>query len=1112
MVRAHCDLNFQKLCNSSAWALHISSSPTMSTRRPPNATTPSGSSSSATAARASKPMAPSDWLGNSLLAAKIVTSAAECAPFPYLKGVFGTGVVLLETVEKVKKNRENLKELCENTVEIITIVRDQIVAHGDSAATKFKSKCNELESLLREVCDAITPLNAKPRGIRAHLKEFVKSSSNADTINEYQQRIRNLRDNFGFMATIDTNFQVGKVLTVLSPNLLAPVPAQNINSCPPASRIFQGRTAILVQMQQYFSTDSGNQNILLLYGLGGAGKTQIAFKFIEQSSSHFSDVFMVDTSTTDTIDTGLKNIAIAKNSGTTAQDAFLWLVSKTDNWLLFFDNADDPKINLNKFFPQCKHGNIIITSRNPGLRVYSGSHFLVSDMEEDDAVNLLLRSASEGNTDDKKKIAAEIVQALYYLPLAIIQAGAFISRSGNLHTYLELYTQNRAQLLSERPAQSHDDYSCSVYTTWQISFDRLSEPAAMFMQFCSFLHYKGISEEIFIKASGYQCDPSEEEELQQAFEFLSQFRAPGGGWDSLRFINITNEIREYSLMTFDPVDQFSIHPLVHAWAKSIVTDEEVYHAHVCAILGMAICEVPKSEEELISLRWVPHLDSVLYREPPPNPDFKPAYGRLYHAAKRNNDALTFRLAVLEKQRQTLGVDHPETLWAMGNLAVTYSHLGQVKEAEELEVVVLEKCRKILGNDHPNTLLAMNNLASTYSHLGQVKEAEELEVVVLEKRRKILGNDHPNTLLAMNNLASTYSYLGQIKEAEELRVLVFEKHRKILGDDHPDTLQAMGNLARTYSDLGQAKEAEELEVVVLEKRRKILGNDHPNTLLAMNNLASTYSYLGQIKEAEELRVLVFEKHRKILGNDHPDTLLAMANLARTYIHLDQGKEAEELEAVVLEKHRKILGDDHPDTLLAMGNLASTYSYLGQIKEAEELTVLVFEKHRKILGDDHPNTLCAMGNLARTYSDLGRVKEAEELEVVLLEKRRKILGDDHPNTLCAMGNLARTYSDLGRVKEAAELEVVLLEKRRKILGDDHPHTLLAMANLANTYYNLEKFQDAEELQVVVLRKRRDVLGEDHPDTKDAMEDLRSTYQALGKSNDVHELNLLLGTLVV
>ncbi|KAJ7433524.1 hypothetical protein B0H11DRAFT_1632389, partial [Mycena galericulata] len=127
----------------------------------------------------------------------------------------------------------------------------------------------------------------------------------------------------------------------------------------------------------------------LLHGLGGAGKTQIGLKFIKQALTRFSDIFLIDTSTQDTIDTGLKNIAVTKNAGSNQKDALRWLSNTQSQWLLFFDNADDPKINLNQYFPKCSHGNILITSRNPGLCVYAGAHSVVSDMEESDAIMLL---------------------------------------------------------------------------------------------------------------------------------------------------------------------------------------------------------------------------------------------------------------------------------------------------------------------------------------------------------------------------------------------------------------------------------------------------------------------------------------------------------------------------------------------------------------------------------------------------------------------------------------------------------------------------------------------------------------------------------------------------
>jgi hypothetical protein len=115
-------------------------------------------------------------------------------------------------------------------------------------------------------------------------------------------------------------------------------------------------------------------------------------------------------STVGTIDSGLKNIATIKGVGDTCKGALEWLKSEQHEWLLFFDNADDPKIDLNNYFPHCSHGNIIITSRNPGLCVYTSAHCAVADMEEPDSVDLLLRSAAQDLKDHNKEIAAQIVK------------------------------------------------------------------------------------------------------------------------------------------------------------------------------------------------------------------------------------------------------------------------------------------------------------------------------------------------------------------------------------------------------------------------------------------------------------------------------------------------------------------------------------------------------------------------------------------------------------------------------------------------------------------------------------------------------------------------------
>ncbi|KAJ7743366.1 hypothetical protein B0H16DRAFT_1422938 [Mycena metata] len=781
------------------------------------------------------------------------------------------------------------------------------------------------------------------------------------------------------------------------------IPASQIaNHCPPPSRIFCGRRDILNKMHHFLS-DTGIQHTYVLHGLGGAGKTQIALKFIDESSSRFSNIFFINASTIATIETGLKNIAVLKDCGDSPQDGLQWLTSQVKEWLLLFNSADDPSINLHEFIPQCNHGNIIITSRNPGLCIYAGSSSLVSNMEQEEAVALLLKSTLQETTIHTEEIATEIVKLLHHLPLAIVQAGTFISKSQDLDGFLALYTKNQTQLLSEKPAWSHDQYAWTVYTTWQKSFDRLTPPAAIFLQHCAFLHYDGISQEIFRYASKYTFPsggPSKDE-IQGPLEFLSHFLGPTGEWDSSQFLDITNEVQAYSLINFDAEKKFlSIHPLVQAWTQATVQNPKRYMSTVGSILGMAISARPQWDMQLTSLLWYPHVKLAIQMDAEVALYFRHQYARTLSQGGRYKQAAKLEEEVLEKQKQVLGQDHPDTLYTMGNLAGSYSNLGEYQKAKEFQVIVLEKQKHVLGENHPNTLHTLGNLASLYSNLGEHQKAKELRVLVLEKQKQIQGKNHPATLHTMGNLASSYSDLGEYQIAKELQSVVLEKQKQILGDDHPDTLHTMGNLASSYSCMGEHKKASELQVVVVEKQKQLLGDNHPYTLHIMGNLAGSYSNLGEHQRANDLTLIVLEKRKQVLGENHPDTLHTLGNLAGTYSNLGQHEEAKELQGTVLEKQKQILGDDHPDILHTMGNLASSYSCMGEHKKANELQFIVVEKQKQLLGDNHPATLLSMSNLATSYLDIGEDQKGKELLGIVVETQKQLLGDNHPHTLHTM----------------------------------------------------------------------------------------------------------------
>ncbi|KAJ7051244.1 hypothetical protein C8F01DRAFT_1034624, partial [Mycena amicta] len=290
-----------------------------------------------------------------------------------------------------------------------------------------------------------------------------------------------------------------------------------------------------------------------------------------------------------------------KKLGDTAEAAQTWLQASQEEWLILFDNADNRDLNLGKHLPKCSHGNILITSRNPELWVYTGlqqNAIKISDLSVDDAgILLLIRAGVELESVDNREHAAVIAKELHCFPLAIVQAGAFISKSPRLKKdmsrYVQIYQKDKAALLSEKPTQSTDDYEETVYTTWRMSFLQLAkvEPlAAQFLQLCSFIHWEGISEDIFERASTYQVqdgplDPTQDA-LKSSLDFLSKFKKPDMTWDSLVFERITSEICGYSLMTWQS-NAYSIHPLVHQWSRTTITDLVGQKELMVNLLGMA---------------------------------------------------------------------------------------------------------------------------------------------------------------------------------------------------------------------------------------------------------------------------------------------------------------------------------------------------------------------------------------------------------------------------------------------------------------------------------------------------------------------------------------------
>ncbi|KHN98862.1 tetratricopeptide repeat domain-containing protein [Metarhizium album ARSEF 1941] len=164
--------------------------------------------------------------------------------------------------------------------------------------------------------------------------------------------------------------------------------------------LFTGRQNLLDDLSGTFiqsgAAKAETQRRFVIYGLGGAGKTQFCCKFAEENRDRFWGVFWIDAGSEERVKDGLKHIAALALLPRHANAALHWLSKADKKWLLIIDNANDSRIPLENYFPKSRHGHILIATRNPALKIHgnTGPEFYnISVMGAKEAKSLLLRSS-----------------------------------------------------------------------------------------------------------------------------------------------------------------------------------------------------------------------------------------------------------------------------------------------------------------------------------------------------------------------------------------------------------------------------------------------------------------------------------------------------------------------------------------------------------------------------------------------------------------------------------------------------------------------------------------------------------------------------------------------
>jgi tetratricopeptide (TPR) repeat protein len=655
---------------------------------------------------------------------------------------------------------------------------------------------------------------------------------------------------------------------------------------------FTGRRAFLAELStKLWEEDSEkSSHRVILHGLGGVGKTQIALQYAHTHRDNYGNVFWVNAVSDAMLLTGFQEIA--KRSGCIndigtlepmeiATRVLSWLNAQSQ-WLLIIDNLEEDCV-VEKYLPHpspFKH--TIITTRNQHCDI-PAEKLEVGVLDLDDSTDLLLTRSKIAPTTDVHNEATKIVSLLGYLPLAIEQAAAYIREiSKNIFNFIKRYTTARI-LFDKKPQKGIRYYSESVATTWRLSFEKCNSDTSNLLRLLAFLNPDGILIE-FLEAGISGVD----EKLQQILP------------DSERFDLALSELERFSLIKRQGDDKNS-KIVIHRLVQAVIKDE--MPSDVFLYMTEAIMKLCDSA--------FPHWNT---------------------SASMDNE---IRLKCRKFQNQILTPlsDIPSINSAViGNLSYRFGMFldqdGKYRESEELLTKAISVFEEVVGSDHRDTFRAKSGLGLIFVNQGLSAKAISLLEPLLEVATRLLGDEDLDVLEMKRRLAWAYQDLNRMEDAVKLGKEVLEARTRLLGEEYPDTLRIMSNLAWMYYVQGNLGDAVKLEEEVLEARTRLLGKEHPDTLTAMSNLAITYGDQGNWEKAGKLEERVLEARTRLLGKEHPDTLTAMSNLAITYGDQGNWEKAGKLQERVLEARTRLLGKEHPDTLTAMRNLAITYSYLGK----------------------------------------------------------------------------------------------------------------------------------------------------------------------------------------
>lgn len=598
----------------------------------------------------------------------------------------------------------------------------------------------------------------------------------------------------------------------------------------PRNKYFSGRGPVLEEMRGCFTSNRPGAKRLVLCGMGGVGKSQLALEYAHAHREDYRVVWWLSAEDPTSLGLGFAQLG-ARLGLRIAADASMdeirhrvrRALDEIDNWLLVFDNVQSPQ-DVSNHLPLRGAGHVLITSQVSEWNELAARTIRVRELSRPESVQFLVARTGK---PDLNGHASKLAQTLGDLPLAMEQAAAVIVQTDSTYeAYLRRFETHWGELLQRGPLSA--DHPDSLAMTLELSFRQIeseSQQAAHLLCLLAFFGAEHIDKTMLLQAP-QGLPPSVV------------------GIVGYRLEELLGALERYSLVEVT-ARSVSLHRLVGALARQRLTaDEKAMWASSAAQLLSAQLQFDGMNPSTWArcAQVLPH-----------------ALASAQHADK-------------------LGVAPQAVEWILSNAGRYLLKQMRLHEAQLLLERAVFLAQGLYGARHPRVSDAANNLGRVLQKLGDLASAAGHYELALSIDRDAYGQADPRVAAVSNNYGLCLLSTGQHEEARYHLEWALAVYREHYGPEHPKVASVLNNLGcalRDSLDIDGAKQAFEEALRAAEASTSA---EHPTIANILYNLAVLHRNSSAYADAEDSIRRALAIDETCFGPGHPNVARDLAELA------------------------------------------------------------------------------------------------------------------------------------------------------------------------------------------------------------------------------------------